>query len=183
MCRQQSVPSPVLKFLFKWTLCPGANFGVFLCDTCALSLLFDDALGVAPQQSQEQWKAELVFSVFCVLQNKGAAVLWEPLCPQHRGRCGHCCVWAQQHSWGWDIPWEHTARSSQGCHWSAALAPAAAWQHRNSLWKLEGKRVKELPFHLTQICKEYLEKKGTSGMLLGGKTAVCFLSSHRVQPI
>lgn len=112
-----------------------------------------------------------MLSVFCVLQTR--TVLWEPLCPRHResggagARCGHCCRVGRALvcvTTGVQVGLRLRGAHSQGIHsWQVpglSLEPAAAWQHRNSHWKLEGKRVKELPFHLKQICKNIWKRKG-----------------------
>lgn len=122
----------------------------------ALALLFAGALGVAPQKSVGAGKAELL-GVFRALQTQTRS-------------CGD--LEGQGRSAGTTAFVQSPAVCGEQAELSAfpgdtqlprpSLSPGS-----NSRWQLEGKRVKELPFHLAQMRKEYLEKKGMSGVLLG----------------
>lgn len=137
----------------------GLIFVGFLCNTrgCSCSP-FSWCFGSCPSEVSRSRKGWVVGCISCSPDTKPQ--LWGS-----RGagqECGHCCVCAEPRCvWGAGgaerIPWGHTAATSQ----------FVTRQHRNSRWQLEGKRVKELPFHLAQMRKEYLEKKGMSGVLLG----------------
>lgn len=130
----------------------------------ALAVLFDDALGAAPLKSVGAVKAWVIIQcILCPPDTNLQPVLWGVCSPStgiSRGRgtsVGTAAVWvralvarADEYGRDWGsrehIPVEHTAGRSQVCHCSAALGPAAAWQHRNSHWRLEGKGLKSFPF-------------------------------------
>lgn len=166
----------------------------------ALALLFDDALGVAPLKSVGAVKAWVIIQcILCPPDTNLQPVLWEPLCPKHRdleGQ-GHCCTLGQSPGlcgptrWvqaglrltGSTFPWNTQLaglRFVTGVQPSDVQLPGST-EIATEGWR--GKGLKSFPFTLCKYARHTREKEGMSGMLLGGGTAVCFLSSPRVQPL
>lgn len=106
-------------------------------------------------------------SVFCVLHTQTFRLCYGTLCAPSTGnpggggevhRCGCCCgldqsprlfglnrqEYRQDQGFSEQIPCEQVACKSQGfVIWIQLLDLQFTLQHRNSHWKLEGKRVKE----------------------------------------
>lgn len=129
----------------------GLIFVAFLCNMCGCSCSpFWWCSGSCPSEVGRR-----LLGAFCVLQtqSRSCAVLPEPRACRGAGmEKGHRWVWAEPRR-VWPPEWEQAALGLRG----ARSLPTQSW-HVPFVTARQGKRVKELPSHLTQ--RNTWKKKG-----------------------